>query len=263
MENIIFKPLRNFMAAALSLVLAGVTLNPESNTISIFTLFWITFSGVFIIYRLNDFIDQSRNFKFSVKLFLKNKLHLAMVIQWVLLLIPFTLFYLSEFRFYLLVAIFLLGLLYSINFKINNFTFRIKHIFLLKNIFIGLGWGGLILFGANNYSSGTFHLFSFAAIQVLIGSIIRDIPDIEKDRIEKVHSLPVTFGVNKTIIFLHCINILQLIFFYQISYIAVIIWREIVLFGVQKRNNDILWTQKFNLLTCGMILLWTHLAKFL
>lgn len=267
-----FKPLQYLFLAAISLVLTGLILNPDKNIVDWFYLIWVTTTGIFITYRFNDSVDQSDGFRFNFKDFFSNKLNAFIILQFILIMLPISYYYLSEFRFYLLGVMFFLGMLYSVNIDYKNIKFRLKHIFLVKNILIGLCWGGLVLIGSNNINeNSTIALTFIAIIQVFIGSSIRDLNDIEQDTIEYVRSIPIVLGVNNTFILFHLLNTLCLIFgllyledsSFYLGISIIFIWRLFVLFKIQKDIHHLFWTQKMNLLTCSIIFLGTLISWIL
>lgn len=223
---------------------------------------WCGICGVFIIYRFNDIIDQTHDLRFNVNRLLHNKLNLFFIIQFVFISFPVLLNLLSPFRVHILLSICFLGILYSINFRFMKKNYRIKNIFILKNLFIGILWGGLILAGAGHANSNLIiGLFAFACIQVLIGSTIRDIPDIDRDKLNNVNSFPAVLGINNSILLLHGFNIFSIILGFiiepQNEFLLLmgitVAWRFYVLFKIKKQSDSKIWTQTFNLLTCFLI----------
>lgn len=259
-----FKPLWLFVVAANSLLLAGSFANLNSDWIQILVMQWCGLCGVFIIYRFNDLIDQSHDLRFNLRRLLSNKLHLFFLLQFLLITIPAVFIFLSWFRIALLSGICIFGIIYSVNFGKGKTSRRIKNIFIVKNSYIGLLWGILILIGAGAeqklYIPG---LIIFAVIQVSIGSIIRDIPDLDRDRLASVKSFPVVFGIKKTILILHLFNLGTLAIGFSPKHNGVLLplilitctWRTINLLFISPSGISSWWTQTFNLLTCTLILL--------
>jgi 4-hydroxybenzoate polyprenyltransferase len=257
-----FKPLFLFVIASNSLLLTGSLVNGVFEWPQIILMQWCGFCGVFIIYRFNDLIDQSHDLRFNSRNLLHHKWHLLFLVQFVLFTIPAVFYFLSPFRIFLLSAICLLGIFYSINFKLDNKNYRVKNYFGVKNIFIGVLKGSLIFAGAGGFTNRlAVALFVFAGLQVLIGSSIRDIPDIEKDKKEGVKSFAVTLGVEKTIGLLHFLNLISFIAgylivqdnFFILLMSLTISWRFILLVKIRTHAHSRLWTQTFNLLTTVLI----------
>lgn len=262
MSEVYFKPLLYFYLGAISLLATGLAINPIFKWADAFFLIWSTITGIFLTYRFNDFIDQSEGFKFDLAKFLKEKSHIFAIVQFLILMLPLAVQYLSTMRIITLGVMFVLGLAYSVNLEFKNFKFRIKHIFLLKNILIGLCWAGLIAVGANNLNEDlTIALVCFTTIQVFIGSSIRDLNDIEKDSEEYVHSIPVVLGPHKSFILYHLLNLSSFFVFYLlypqtlnlIGALIATLWRMLLLVKIQQRPNNRLWSQRLNLLTCSVI----------
>ena len=61
MTETIFKPLKYFFLAAVSLLATGLLVQKSSNLNEWFFLIWSTFTGIFLTYRFNDFIDADKN----------------------------------------------------------------------------------------------------------------------------------------------------------------------------------------------------------
>lgn len=271
-ENVQYKPLYLFFLAANSLLLSGYILNEFSNVYQLLFIQWCGICGIFFIYRLNDFIDQTHDFRFHLKRFLSSKLHAFFVFQLLLITLPFSFYFLSSTQLALLTLICLLGIIYSLSFSIGSRSYRIKNMFFLKNVFIGFSWGCLILVGADSVSNSlVLGLFVFTCAQVTIGSIIRDIPDIEKDRTFMVKSVPVSLGIPLTLTILHILNILSLGIgfiikannnFVMLMFI-VVVWRTICLVSIRQNTSSKLWLQTFNLLTCFLIFLILLIEYFL
>jgi len=266
-----FKPLFLFVIASNSLLLTGSLVNGIFDWPQILVMQWCGLCGVFIIYRFNDLIDQTHDLRFNFRSLLHNKLHLFFLLQFFLITIPAVFYFLSPFRILILSAICILGVLYSINFRSGEKSYRIKNFFGVKNFLIGILKGSLILAGAGGFTNRlTMALFVFACLQVLIGSSIRDIPDIERDKKERVNSFPVVFGMEKTLWLLHFLNLASLIVGYLMiqdnAFLLLmgltVAWRFISLVKIRTHANSRLWTQTFNLLTTVLIFI-VSLAEFL
>ncbi len=219
-------------------------------------------SGVFLVYRLNDCIDQNKDLKFNIKSFLSFPFHKAIIVMLVTVIIPLALFYLNHFVFLILSLAAIFGIIYSINFKFGNVYFRLKNIFLIKNIMIGITWGSLILIGSGSIDPIIIKVFIFTSIQVFLGGMIRDIPDLDKDSIQNVKSFPVVFGISRTIVFMHIINLGTVFIFSFIDFQLTILlfaipslWRciNLTLLGFKPNNPN--WSQWMNLFTCILLFL--------
>jgi len=225
-------------------------------------LIYCNLTGVFLVYRLNDCIDQDAGFSLNIKHFFEITVHKIVVAQLVLILIPLAYFWLPTFSWMVLIISAILGTLYSLTFTINHLQFRIKNVFILKNVLIGLAWGALVLIGAGAMDSSIVQgLFAFVSVQVMVGSMVRDVPDLEKDREHHVNSFPVVIGVNNTIMVMHCLNIASLLFVYfmpsamgwLIALGVVVIYRLISLVKLKQAPQQKKWSQTANLFTCILI----------
>lgn len=257
-----YKELKLFHIAACSLMYAGFFSVPQTNWAALILLSLCTISGIFFVYRFNDHVDQSLGFKLNIQRFFLVRLHLAYALVFLIILLPLSILYLSAFCFRVLALAGILGIVYSVNIKLFRRSFRLKHAFVFKNIAIGLAWGALVLIGADTFSDPFAQaLFYFVTIQVFVGSSIRDIPDLNKDRRDGVQSLAVVLGVNPAIFSLHVINIGSVYTYtllpddrgFFLIVLITAIWRFITLLEVYKNNKVKRWTQSYNLLTCLLI----------
>ncbi|MFN5417866.1 MAG: UbiA family prenyltransferase, partial [Flavobacteriia bacterium] len=216
-------------------------------------------------------IDQHKHLTFNIKSFLSFPIHKFVFFQFILLVIPISFYFINFFTFFILGISAIVGVLYSISFKIGNTRFRLKNIFLVKNFLIGIIWGNLILIGAGSISNKEIlTLFVFVSIQVFIGGIIRDIPDLKKDKEANVRSFPVVFGTAKTILFLQIINLSSLAVlvigefsFYNLIFILIVVfWRAINLVFLKRQPFRKLWSQSANLFTCLLIFILIFTIKY-
>lgn len=246
-----------FLVGILSLLFGGVLVGENFDFNQLIVLFISGLCGVMLIYNVNN-QKQNENWFQILKGFLKNKTN-ALFVLILIVIIPFALKYLSGLSFGLLSAGGIIGVMYSLNYKIGKLKFKLKNILFLKNILIGLGWGGLVAIGAGSLvSNQVMFLTGFMMLQVFLGSIIRDFEDIENDKINGIRSLPVEFGVSNSIWIMHFINLLSLSilllnfisFETQLVIIVLVIWRlvNLSLIKVKGVNNHLI--QTFNLTTC-------------
>jgi 4-hydroxybenzoate polyprenyltransferase len=151
--------------------------------------------------------------------------------------------------------------------------FQFKKRLLVKNILIGLSWAALIPLGAGHLSTTAIQfLFWFMAVQVGYGSIIRDITDIAHDQKHELRTLPIIFGVSKTIWILQLVNWCSFLIAYYFSnktnlqwiYLVaflVICYKSLLLYKVKQNQSAKLWTQYFNISTCMLIFVLTYLLS--
>lgn len=260
-----FKKLTLFFLASSTLVGSGFVLAGLKDWWLLSLLIYCNLTGVFLVYRLNDCIDQDAGLSLNLKHFFKPHLHRIVVAQFVLILIPLAFILLSSFSVYVLIIAALLGTAYSLTITVNQTAFRIKNVFLLKNVLIGLVWGSLVLIGANSiFMEDIFALFLFTSVQVMIGSMIRDVPDLTKDLEHHVKSFPVVFGIKNTILIMHFFNLASLLtylFFdseiWLFGLLAIVLWRTINLVLLAKSPQNKQWSQSMNLYTCILIFIVT------
>lgn len=161
----------------------------------------------------------------------------------------------------------IIGFLYSAPIIINKKSFRLKNLYIIKNVTIGLGWGALLLLGSQQFSSVLVAYFIFTSVQVYIGSVLRDFDDIEVDRKFGVNTLPLVLGEQKALFTLRKLNLLSglIVFLFFLStrmtivefflLLLVCLWREWVLRSFLKKNLPGLTLQILNFGTCALIFL--------
>lgn len=253
-----------FFIASTALVIAGYCIS-EVLTLGAFLLvLWINLIGVFLIYRINDCFAQHGSLMTNVIEFLKRPLHLILTLQLIMVVMPLSILVLPRPVLYILNIMALLGVLYCTNIRLFGRQFRFKDIFFVKNIMIGLAWGGLVLIGGA-VTNDVILLSSFlvASVQVTIGGIIRDIPDIDFDRERGVRTLPVVLGLKTTMRFLHVLNASLL--FLAMAYasdtgvilfsVIVVGWRFINLWLLERNYKVVFFSQWMNLFTCVIFLM--------
>ena len=250
-----------FILAVFALLFTGILLNPISSVFETIVLLALSGGGTAIVYGY-DFAQLKRDgYNELISNVLHSSLETLFFFLFVVLIAPLSFFYLSSFRINVLLVICLAGLIYSIPFKFYGKRMKLKHLVFVKNIFIGFSWGALILVGAGNFETSLIKAyFVFASLQVVVGSMIRDIADLEKDSLDGVVTVPVRFGVPVTIKVLHLLNVLSalpLIFLPLnqglIAMLPVFFWRMLVISRVSRDRHSLLWSQTCNILTCLMI----------
>ena len=102
---------------------------------------------------------------------------------------------------------FILGFMYSV--------FRLKKIFLLKDVIVALGWASIpfvvgAYFGILDLFMNTvvWVLVLFVFIRVFITTVVFDIKDIHGDRVHGIKTLPNTIGIERTRYLLYILNTL-------------------------------------------------------
>tara|TARA_B100000965_G_scaffold398161_1_gene415852 strand:- start:114 stop:950 length:837 start_codon:yes stop_codon:yes gene_type:complete len=266
-----YKNLFWFYIASVSLLVSGFIISYNQPLLTLFTLTWCIISGLFLIYRFNDYVDQNEDLRLTIYHFLALPLNLIIFLQLIFIIIPITIYLIEKETLYVLSFSSILGFLYSINFQFNNRSFKLKNIFFVKNALIGIVWGSLVLIGSNNiFQTNIIPLFLYASIQVFIGGIIRDIPDLKKDKSNNVKSFPVVFGINYTINLLHLINFISIILvFFNYNNLLIFtvflipfFWRSCNLILLNSRSNNLRITEWMNLFTCVLILISTIISAY-
>lgn len=108
---------------------------------------------------------------------------------------------------------FIMGLIYSI--KISSF--RLKDLFLAKNLTVSLSWAlssSLLPYVFERNAVFTLMLFIFLFIKCFVNTVIFDVRDVEGDRKVRANTIPVVLGIEKTMKALLFINSLLLIWFF-------------------------------------------------
>ena len=252
-----------FIIASNSLLLAGSIFDLHRTILEVSILIGLCTSGTIIIYGY-DFAQLNQNgYNNLVSNVLKSPIQTLFYFLFIVIVVPFTFFELSNFRINAMLIICLFGLLYSVPLNFIKRDFKLKKIFYFKNIFIGFSWGSLLLVGAGSFSSSiVWSFFLFTSIQVIIGSSIRDIADIQQDHYLGMNTIPVRYGIKNTVRILRALNLCSLgaLFYtletdYWIVMAVVFFWRAIVLAMVKIPQESILWTQTMNILTCTLLFL--------
>jgi len=242
-----------FGMSALALVLTG-TLVTDVSVNEIILLSTIGVLGTFWVYAFNLF-------KFIHKPNLKGVILLITTIIATIIGISYDVF--SLHRIFVISLIFLLGITYSIPIKTSNKSYQIKAIPVVKNIFIGIAWGLLILFGASDAKSDVaVGLCLFSVIQITVGSTVRDAYDLEKDRIKGIVSIPMLLTPIWLRGSLHFFNLLSvLIPILMIS--NKIVWFCMIFAAFMRGivieksylNHQYFWTQPVNILSTWFLLI--------
>jgi len=250
--------------AAVSLLLTGFVVSENIDFWQMVLVLWSSFCGVIIVYRFNDLQDENEGARITWKQITENRFHLLFLIQFIFITTPLFLLYLSKFRLIILSLICILGVVYSIKFSLGKFRFRLKNVFLLKNLIIGILWGALVIVGVGTASNDTaIALFLFTSMQVFIGSSLRDFLDISEDRKNGVNSIPIKLGIPQTITLLHVFNIITaisilLLFSWRemaLVVVSISIWKFITIHKVSTNPNSYMWAHTLNFLTCAFIFL--------
>jgi hypothetical protein len=180
---------------------------------------------------------------------------------------------LAIFQWLVIGFIALLSMLYQVQIPFVQLQFQLKKRLLVKNVLIGLSWAALIPLGAGHLSTTEIQfLFWFMALQVGYGSVIRDITDIAHDQKHQLQTLPIIFGVSKTVWILQLVNwssFLLACYFvndpnlqwiYAVA-VLVICYKSLLLYKVKQNQSAKLWTQYLNISTCMLLFVLTYLLS--
>lgn len=257
-----YRTLYFFHFAALALFFCGVMASPHQQVGDIILSAWFVCCGVFMIYRFNDIIDHAHGFRFNRKRITASPLHMLFILQLICIATPAAWIWLSPLRLTLLSLIGVIGILYSVPLRVRGRVLRIKHTFLLKNITIGTLWGLLPALGADAlHGHLIISITIFAAMQVTMGSVLRDVADRDHDAQFDVHTLPVIWGVPRTLLMAHAWNVLSLVmalllhpsFIFGLALMIPVLWRSFTLIRINKDPDATRWTHTMNLLTCVVL----------
>lgn len=250
-----------FAVPALCLLLSGLLMRQEQmDYLELFLLSWATISGILIVYRFNDYTCGFSSPWKPVITFFSDWQNVFLVVQFFLVGIPLSWFYLNIFQFLVLAISGIIGIAYAVNFRLGALSWFPKRKFPIKNILIGSVWAALFIVGLGRepeFLDWVFYVF--IAVQVFIGSIIRDVPDVEMDQMRNTKSLPVLLGAKNAIVMLHVFNALSLSLclisaaFCFYVFFPVAVWRSIGLMFLQQDPNNPYWSQYANLYTCVLI----------
>lgn len=254
------KSMRYLMLAALCVTWTGFTFNSQTNILNFFIATLTTMVLVLFVYGLDDVMDSEVNFSYF-----KNP-----AVRWLgissLLAIAATYFTLGLTSFVSALLILAIGTLYSFRHDRDHFNIRLKSFFILKNFLIGVGWGLLVLVGSNHFSiESVFITFLFFTLQVTIGSVIRDMDDIEEDRKNKIPTFPIVLGIKNTMFALHGINSISLLILFfgtrlvpelttlWYLWVLIVIYRFGLIEVIRQKSMSPYILQQANILACGLV----------
>jgi len=257
-----------FILATLSLLIAGYWIHPSESLTHLLLLSYWCICGTWMVYGL-EYSKRDNNSISSLFKALKKYKSQQLFVVHLILLTPLFLYVISWHGIFALFLIALLGLVYSIELKFINTGFKLKQVFFLKNIIIGLAWGLLVLLGGNNYEDpALLTCFFLSTLQIIVGSILRDVADFNFDLKLNTKTVPIILGLKFTFPLLHLLNLLSasVLLVFSDTWILFVVafvvgWKALIIEKVRRNNNSILWTQTLNILTCPLILILVILLK--
>lgn len=262
----------HFIVAALSLLLTGVAYPgqlPLENA-ALALMIWGCISGILIVYRYNDYAYRSESPWRNTGYFFRNWYNSLIVFQFFVVGIPLCAMYLTNFQFLTFALAGITGVFYAVNFRLGSFSWMVKFVPVVKNLLIGFAWALLFAAGHGHLSTmESLSFFLFIALQVFIGSSIRDITDISLDLKKGLSTIPTVIGEKNTILLLQVLNLsgcaLLLLANEMIlatTVIFIILYRSCNLWMIHKKGGRSNWTQTYNLATCFLIFCATLILRY-
>lgn len=249
--------------SAISLVLFGCILAEFRQAFLKIAIMLFTFWPIYVFDEWLDLKELDKNKRKSTFFQLMIGVGLSLATAFYLL---------SLLSFLSLLAIFILG--YSYNLHLPLIRNKPKQILFIKNIQIGAGWAFLVLFGAGSIQDLVIWAMIWSAFsQVVIGSVVRDVEDVNEDTINKIKTLPVHLGVSKSLLVLQYFNFLSATILILIgsftdtslkliyAMLSVYFLRFVQLFLLKKEVKNFTKFKSLNLLVCGMFFVFFLLAK--
>ncbi len=250
------------LAAASFVTLTGASLAGASQGLAKWLCIFFAAVLVMLIYVFDDRFDVYFDRPNEGLKSLKTQIIFSSAL---LLTIGIGLFSLTKFGFLAVIAISVLGYIYTIPIPWNGGRQRLKNFYLSKNILIGIGWGILVFLGAGTINDEVIAYFIFVGLQVFIGSSLRDLNDMAVDEKAAVKTLPLVLGEKNTFYVLLLVNLFAGILatgFYTVNWIsfaamlgllAVVVWRAVILYFYFRRSFPDMVLQTFNFFTCALI----------
>jgi 4-hydroxybenzoate polyprenyltransferase len=224
-------------AAGLEMYAAQIYFKTPPDIILILTSIALSFS----IYMLNKFTDKEDSYNCpEQRLFFQRKSFLILLPVFLIIISMLTLIYSSRLALWHIILV-VSGVFYSVTMvpfiKNRELVFlRLKDVFLLKNITVGVMWGvtpfAIALTQANEIPPITdliIVVFAFC-LTTLINSTTCDVRDMEGDRFAGVRTIPTQLGIRNTFNFLGTISIISALIISIIALTGVLSIETIILF---------------------------------
>jgi len=197
-----------------SIVLASVLIMSMPADIFIFlSPFLVTFS-MYTLNRRTDIEEDMLNDRPRTNFIRRYKKHLPVliVVSYIAAVLPVLI--INATAASLLLVPLLFGIFYTI--KIFPFSFsRLKEIPVVKNMIVALNWAILgvlfpVIYTNSSFSFIFVYMFIFIFIRVLIGAAFFDIRDVAGDMRERIRTIPIILGKQKTLKLLVILNTVSL-----------------------------------------------------
>jgi 4-hydroxybenzoate polyprenyltransferase len=249
-----------FMIATLSLLAGGMFLRNNWSWEEFAAMAYIGTCGTILVYGINLAKFTYAHYLSILKASIRKPVQGIFLLQ-MIPAVPWAVKHTTPFGIVVFLIVFGCGLLYALQVKLAGKYFQVKRFAVLKNTFIGFAWGALILVGAGTWDNDLVRMiFLFVSLQILNGSVIRDVSDIELDRQQGVRTLPVLCGTKVTFRILHAINLLTVLCLFLVPFemktnifiCTIVAWKGMILWMSQKHPSR-LWKQDLNILTCSLI----------
>lgn len=254
------KSMNYLMLAALCVAWTGFTFNSDLTVLKFAATTITTMLLVLFVYGFDDVMDSDVNLSYF-----KNP-----AVQWLglasIAAIITTYFVLGWASFLSSLFILIIGTLYSFRHDRDHFNIRLKSFFVLKNFLIGIGWGLLVFLGSSHFSPKSITVtFLFFTLQVTIGSVIRDLDDIEEDRKNKISTFPIVLGLSNTSLALHGLNLFSAAILFAavqlvpehtslwLTWFLIVFYRLVLLEVIRRKNMSPYILQQANILACSLV----------
>lgn len=121
--------------------------------------------------------------------------------------------------------------------------FRLKKIFLLKNIIASFGWAAMVFLVGSYYNLSLINLsllsvLIFIFLRLFMNTVIFDIRDMNGDKLSKIITIPVKIGIRYTKLILILINAISFIFIllaaklFNLNYVSYLIGFIAFIYGL-------------------------------
>ena len=243
---------------------SAILLNISINWVFLIVVYLITY----IVYSYNRFREYEEDFLTNydrTQHLIRYMKYIPLIISCLVLIVIGILTYFgSQLGLISGLLLLLFGLFYSMYFK--KITEKIVG---FKNFYVSFFWAFLVIFLVFYYSSpfdlSVLLLFIFIFLRWLVNTTFFDIKDIESDKKYNLNTIPVLYGKNKTLNYLHIINIFSLALIvivvykniFSISFLSLSFFYFYSFYYIQKTKNGSINVNKLSyVMVDGEYLLW-------